>query len=539
MPFRLGRLPLVMIICLAIMAPASAQDGKASTKNPSVKKGPEEKSPSDKDADKLPLTKLKPSKIAPNLCLLKYRVSTSSTECQAFIDQGLAYYYSYVWMEAARSFETATKLDPNCAVAWWGLSKALEKWGRGNHQEPLKKVLELLPKTTPRESLLIKSRLAEKGMLPGVGPDQRRKEAIKYLDELLTLYDEDEEGWFARAQLAEGPNASVPFYKALLRVNPVHPGAHHELVHHYENIQRPALGWLHAEGYIQSSPGIPHAFHMQAHLAMRIGRWEKTTDRSARAIELQRAYHKTMEVKPAEDWQFAHHLETLMTSLTHDARFIEAKEIKKLCEGYNIHHRLLWFRMHLAERDYEEALKQVGHLGKNDKLTGSYLRALVYLKKGDLDRAEPEVHVLREAYQNRRKDLELELRFWETQGMLQACRGQEGGLKLLQQAVNKTKDEYGRHSWGGGAYFMERWGEAALKANRLEIAEEAFLEALAHDTGSARGALGMQVVCERLQRTEESLRFAELAQRSWRRAETAFLLGELNELRGMKQPPSE
>src|SRR5205823_565385 len=89
-----------------------------------------------------------------------------------------------------------------------------------------------------------------------------------------------------------------PYYKALLRYNPLHPGGHHELVHFYENSRRPALGWPHAEGYIQSSPGIPHAFHMQAHLAMRIGKWDKTTDRSARAIEIEEAYHQLMKVSP-------------------------------------------------------------------------------------------------------------------------------------------------------------------------------------------------------------------------------------------------
>src|SRR5262249_8035496 len=156
---------------------------------------------------------------------------------------------------------------------------------------------ELLPRASHRESFLITARLQEKGMLAGTAPDKRKEAAMKTIDELLTLYEDDEEGWYARAQLAGG-TAGVVNYKALLRVNPLHPGAHHELVHFYENYKRPALGWPHAEGYMKSSPGIPHAFHMQAHLAMRIGRWDKTTDNSARAIELERAYHKAMNVKP-------------------------------------------------------------------------------------------------------------------------------------------------------------------------------------------------------------------------------------------------
>src|SRR5271168_2757100 len=79
---------------------------------------------------KMPMCGLTPSKLAPNLCVLKYRISTASPECQAFFDQGLGYYYSYVWMEAARSFETAAKHDPECAMAWWGLSRALQHWAK-------------------------------------------------------------------------------------------------------------------------------------------------------------------------------------------------------------------------------------------------------------------------------------------------------------------------------------------------------------------------------------------------------------------------
>jgi tetratricopeptide (TPR) repeat protein len=489
--------------------------------------------------DKLPLTKLIPSKVMPNLCDLKYQVTTSSPECQAFFDQGLGFYYSYVWMEAARSFETAAKHDPNCAMTWWGLSRAIEKWGKGNHAEALKKAQDLLSRASHRESLLITARLKEKGMIAGVPPDKRRQEAAKTLDELLTLFDDDEEGWFNRGQVADGPNSAVPFYKALLRINPLHPGANHELVHHYENIHRPALGWPHAEGYLQSSPGIPHAFHMQAHLAMRIGRWDKTTDRSAHAIELQRAYHKFMNVNPNEDWQFSHHLETLMLSLTHDGRFCEGQKIKKLCEGYNFHHRNLWFRLHLAERDYAAALKMAEHFAKNDKLTAAYMRALVYLKKGDTERAVPEVAILQDAYQSKRSDRDLELRLWETQGTLMALTGAaEGGLKLLARTIDKTKNDYRHHSWGHGAYYMEVWGSAALKAGKLDIAEEAFLEALAHDTGSVRGALGMQVICERQARSEEAIRFADLAGRCWRRADAGCLQTELADMRGQKLPAS-
>ena len=66
---------------------------------------------------KLPISGLPPAKVLPNLCVYSYRVSTASPECQALVDQGLGFYYSYVYMEAARSFETAARYDPDCALA--------------------------------------------------------------------------------------------------------------------------------------------------------------------------------------------------------------------------------------------------------------------------------------------------------------------------------------------------------------------------------------------------------------------------------------
>lgn len=477
--------------------------------------------------DRMPRTKLRPAVYVPDLCLYRYRVGTRSAECQKFVDQALGYFYSYVWIETARSAETALKHDPDCAYAWLVLSRGLEKWGQVDAgMAALKKAQELMPKAPHREQLLITARLHEKGLLGVTGVDERRKKAAQTLDEMLTIYDDDEEAWFARGALhggfQGGPNEGVPFYKALLRINPVHPGANHELVHFYEGSKRPALGWPYAEGYIASSPGIPHAFHMQAHLAMRIGKWDKTTDRSARAIELQREYHRSQGVKPAQDHQFYHHLETLTTSLLHDGRYREAQAIRKECEGYGYRFTLSWFRLAVGRRDWPAAEALVAEQRKADKGVGSYLAALMYLERGDTARAAAEVDVLRQAQQAKKNDRRLEQRLWEAQGRLMCATGHGAeGLKLLQRVVEKTKDDYTQHAWGGGAYYMEAWGTGGLDAGDPAAAEEGFLEALAHDSGSVRAALGMEALCTRLGRAGEAHKFEALARRLWAEADPA------------------
>jgi len=503
--------------------------------------------PVDKPADntkpaepKMELSKLSPSKLAPNLCLVHYRISTESPECQAFFDQGLGYFYSYVWMEAARSFETAVKHDPECPMAWWGLARALQHWAkRDAATTALKKAGELRSRASWREQQLILASMQEKGLEPGAGDvEARKKAAIATLDNLLALHDDDEEGWYFRAQMAGGAGgfggqlSAVPFYKALLMVNPLHPGANHELVHFYEKHQRPALGWPYAEKYIESSPGIPHPFHMQAHLATRIGRWGKTSDRSARAIELERAYHKFMNVAPREDQQFPHHLEILLVSLTHDGRFTEARAIEKEAHNAGYKQWLPWFRLHYAERNWDAAFGVIQNYRKSEKVTTSYLSALIYLKKGEPSRALPEIEVLQQAYGRNKSDKQLEYRLWETQGWYMCQTGAaDAGLKLLEKAALRSKNDYSHHSWGNGAYYMETWGLAALQGGKESVAEEAYLEALAHDPGSVRAALGLQVLCEHQGRSEEAHRFADLARKCWGRADPGRLEAELAALR--------
>jgi Tfp pilus assembly protein PilF len=533
----LSRLPAGLLALATIVPPLYAAAPPAKSAGPGANKT-------------LPRTGLAPAKPVPEICILRYPISTSSPTCQDYFNQALGYYYSYVWLEAARSFDTAIQHDSSCPMAWWGLARAAERSGKGDASKALLKAWELRDRANDREKRLIKASMEEKGHLPGVGDgEQRVKKAIATLDEMLALYDDDEEAWIFRAKLSGGARlfggdtSAVPFYKALLRINPLHPGANHEMVHFYENIQRPALGWVYAENYIRSSPGIPHPFHMQAHLATRLGRWGKTSDRSARAIELERAYHRYQNVKPSEDFQYPHHLEILFVSLTHDGRFAEAREIQKECQANKYRLNVPFFRFHLAERDYAAALKIAEGIRKGegkrlfrrggDKAQASYFSALVYLKQGDTTRALPEIEVLQTAQRNRKNDRGLELNLWEAQGLYLCQTGAaESGLKLLAKAVERTKSDFSHHAWGNGAYYMEAWGTAALTSGKLDVAEEAFHEALAHDPGSVRAALGMQVLCERTGRLEEMERYAALARRCWYRADAGRLQTELAALRG-------
>src|SRR5262245_11864198 len=54
-------------------------------------------------------------------------IDGTTPQAQRFYDQGLSYLHNYVWIEAARSFNQALRLDPRLMLAYVGLSTAYEQ----------------------------------------------------------------------------------------------------------------------------------------------------------------------------------------------------------------------------------------------------------------------------------------------------------------------------------------------------------------------------------------------------------------------------
>src|SRR5215213_5537468 len=70
-------------------------------------------------------TEAKPARLEAGLGSARHPVSTRNAEAQKFFDQGLAYVYAFNHEEAVRSFKRAAELDPQLAMAHWGIALAL------------------------------------------------------------------------------------------------------------------------------------------------------------------------------------------------------------------------------------------------------------------------------------------------------------------------------------------------------------------------------------------------------------------------------
>src|SRR5262245_35997814 len=98
-----------------------------------------------------------------NLGVHTFKVTTASARAQSFINQGVNLAYGFNHAEAARAFAEAARLDPKCAMAYWGhalvlgpnINAPMEPADEPRALELVKKAQALKARATPRERAYI------------------------------------------------------------------------------------------------------------------------------------------------------------------------------------------------------------------------------------------------------------------------------------------------------------------------------------------------------------------------------------------------
>jgi len=241
-------------------------------------------------------------------------VTTDSAEAQKYFDQGLAFLYAFNHDEAIRSFAEAGRLDPQCAMAWWGVSVA-----NGPHiNNPLmpearsKAAWDSLMKAqaavgaSPIEKELIDALSKRYAETP---PEDRKPLDEAYaaaMREVWKRHPEDADIgalfaesmmdlrpwdlWTAVGAPQPGTEEVVSTLEAALTQMPNHPLALHLYIHATEASPQPHKAVAPADRLRHLQPGLGHMVHMASHIDVRTGRWKEAIAANARAIEADRIY---------------------------------------------------------------------------------------------------------------------------------------------------------------------------------------------------------------------------------------------------------
>src|SRR5580698_4249787 len=110
---------------------------------------------------------------------------TATPEAQMWFDQGLNLLHDFWDYESEKSFEQGIRVDPNCAMCYWGLYQALmfrHGMGTGYSDKALAGAVKLKDKVGKQEQGYIEAAVAaneaEKAVEPGAKTDSEKEIAI-------------------------------------------------------------------------------------------------------------------------------------------------------------------------------------------------------------------------------------------------------------------------------------------------------------------------------------------------------------------------
>lgn len=248
---------------------------------------------------------------------LHERVTASSPQAQAFYDQGLDYYYGWDWIEAARSFNQALRLDPDMAMAYIGLSEVYTQLqDAAAAQDACNKAQSLSERVSELDRTRIQIRADQLDFLAHSDSEEKYFTWRKANSDALAANPTDWELWvqLGNAIGVGGGIEPIADFEAALAFSPDNSAAHHVLAHAFENIGQRQQALVQAEAFERLAPSISHAHHMVGHELRRLGRTEEAIQQFLKAKELQDAYYRSENIPAKYDWHYAHNIELLALS---------------------------------------------------------------------------------------------------------------------------------------------------------------------------------------------------------------------------------
>jgi tetratricopeptide (TPR) repeat protein len=360
-----------------------------------------------------------------------FPVTTKSQRAQLFINQGVMLAYGFNHAEAARSFREAARLDPDCAMAYWGMALAMGpniNMAMPPETEPrahelVQKAIALKENATEKEKAYIEALSKRysgeleptRSALDLAYADSMRDLHNRYPDDLdiATLYAEsvmDLRPWNYWTRDMQPYPETVEILRVLESVlarNPNHPGAIHFYIHTVE-LARPELAEAAAERLRTLAPGAGHLVHMPSHIFRRIGRYADASQSNEDAIAADEDYItqcRAQGVYPLA--YYPHNIHFLWDAATMEGRSrtaIEAarKSASKIPDGawreVPLLHQFLVAPLFAYTRfgQWDLILKEPRPPGDSPFWTGvwRYARGLAFTSTGKLDAAAQELNEL-------------------------------------------------------------------------------------------------------------------------------------------------
>jgi tetratricopeptide (TPR) repeat protein len=246
-------------------------------------------------------------------------IATKSREAQKYFDQGLNLVFGFAHGAAIRSFQEAARLDPECAMAHWGVALA-----SGPHinfplvpppmaeqaWNALQRAQKYAAGAKPTDRALIEalgkryvqSQPEDRSPLDRAYADAMREVwkaypkdqdvGVLFAEAMMNLRPWDQ--WTPEGEAQPGTDEIIATIDSVIKFAPRHPFANHLYIHAVEASPHPERALAAADRLRDLQPGLPHNVHMPSHIDIRVGDWHKAVTANVKAVEADRQYRRVL-----------------------------------------------------------------------------------------------------------------------------------------------------------------------------------------------------------------------------------------------------
>ncbi|HEX6771822.1 MAG TPA: hypothetical protein VF126_07335 [Acidobacteriaceae bacterium] len=274
---------------------------------------------------------------------------TATPEAQAWFDQGLSLLHDFWDYESERAFEQGIRVDPNCAMCYWGLYRALMfRNGEINSytHDALANAVRLKPKVSKHEQLYIEASdagdEAANAAEPGNDPDDNKEIAIwreivkDYPDDLqakLFLADLLRDGYDENGQPRKEQKEQIELIEEVLKAKPDDSAANHYWIHAVEASPHPEQALKSAATLASLAPASGHMVHMPGHIYYRVGDYTQAEGWFAQSTSVEEKYQREQHVAVDNDWNYVHNLMYSIANLMEEGKLDQARTLSAKLSG--------------------------------------------------------------------------------------------------------------------------------------------------------------------------------------------------------------
>jgi tetratricopeptide (TPR) repeat protein len=281
-----------------------------------------------------------------------HKITTGNPKTQAYFDQGVRLLFGFNHAEAIRSFREAARLDPACAMCWWGVAFALgpninlpmQPDAVAPAWAALEMARSLEPKASPEEVAWIEALAARYAQNPPADRHPLDEAFAQAMAKVWDSYPNDLDAgvfyteammdtqpwdyWQSDAKTPKGHGAEiVETLEGVLKREPLHPGALHLYIHAVEASTTPERAEAAADKLEPLMPAAGHIVHMPSHIYFRVGRYEDAVKVNTLAAQKDEAYIAACKAQGFYPLAYySHNIHFLWTSSEMLGRYASAKD---------------------------------------------------------------------------------------------------------------------------------------------------------------------------------------------------------------------